>query len=669
MTTSWRLPSKLLVAALLSAAVAGQSWVQQSIGLHLGGPVFREGGVAGGPVTFLAPDVWEWDGADWEVSSALPAGTYLANFAFDAARNEQVAIGSPDGIATTTYVRRGGAWLARGAAPAILRDVLAFHPGRGGVIAIGSPDQLWNGTAWTPLPAVPARDAILAAAHDPSRGVLVALGVNASGNATVWESGSSGTWQLVPTGNSPALLSSPLLAWDPITAQMVLFLLQASGSASAATWSWNGSAWTQRNTTTVPDGPQFPRLALDPVRGRLRLFGSETRNWEWTGSDWLEYSPYGSSMSASQVWNSLLRRLSRYDSEASYDWDGRTWTRTPMVTPPIGDEPAAFDVMTFSTVLLRRRPFGSTSSETWLQAPGGPWQLVATAAAPPARSMHALLSAPLSGGVVLFGGFDASIVPLADTWWWNGAWTELTNSLALSPPPGQCVSGSAMQVGTPPMLASGSQLWRWTNQWQLVDAGAPLVLPLALTVRSDGTPVIAGYDGTRNLIVDLRGGQWRVLSTGAPFVDALLEDPLRGTLLAYYHGEVAAFTATPAGEAAIGPGCGLPEPRIVGRGLSQWDNPSFAIALRGAPSVPAALVFAASAGNQVLGSGCTLWLGAASEFRFAVTDAEGAVDFALPIPAVPALRGLAAFVQGGTLQSSAPLGIALSGGLRISVGD
>ena len=71
----------------------------------------------------------------------------------------------------------------------------------------------------------------------------------------------------------------------------------------------------------------------------------------------------------------------------------------------------------------------------------GSWTQLSPANSPSARSSAAMAYDPANGGLVLFGGGDASSTPLGDTWTWNGStWTQL------NPPTSPSARASASMV-------------------------------------------------------------------------------------------------------------------------------------------------------------------------------------------------------------------------------
>jgi hypothetical protein len=237
----------------------------------------------------------------------------------------------------------------------------------------------WDGTHWTRLhPAAappPVASALMAA--DAADGTLVLYG--AAGNTWTWD---GTTWRSHP--GSPPLDASAVMAYDPATRGVLLYLAPTGGEHQ--TWRWDGAAWTRLAPRTTPD-IVMGAMAFDGRR--LLLVGAPfgfvqgqpvTQTWAWDGADW-----------------SLL---------------------APAVRLPLSAETgAAYDPARSQVVAL-------AGGETWLWD-GATWRRVHPAHQPPARLGAALAADARSGGVVLYGGHSAAGAALGDLWTWDGAdWTQ-----------------------------------------------------------------------------------------------------------------------------------------------------------------------------------------------------------------------------------------------------
>jgi hypothetical protein len=66
---------------------------------------------------------------------------------------------------------------------------------------------------------------------------------------------------------------------------------------SDATWTWDGSNWTQQTPATSPPPREAAAMAYDPATGNIVMFGGQVRNgvsgdtWTWDGSNWTRQTP------------------------------------------------------------------------------------------------------------------------------------------------------------------------------------------------------------------------------------------------------------------------------------------------------------------------------------------------------------------------------------------
>lgn len=109
-------------------------------------------------------------------------------------------------------------------------------------------------------------------------------------------------------------------------------------------------------------------------------------------------------------------------------------------------------------------------------------------------------------------------------------------------------------------------------------------------------------------------------------------------------------------------------PAIGSTSLPTLGNAHFDFVLANAlPSAPAALHLSPSAGVIHLPP-CTVYLAAPYTFAHTGTDALGAATFVTPIPADPAVLGLAVYAQWTVLDPVAGRGLTLSDAQRLLVG-
>lgn len=84
------------------------------------------------------------------------------------------------------------------------------------------------------------------------------------------------------------------MAYDPVSRQVLMF----GGLAEPLvplddTWTWDGATWTERHPGTSPPARWGARMAHDPARGEVVLFGGYGLNdtWIWNGTSWMQQTP------------------------------------------------------------------------------------------------------------------------------------------------------------------------------------------------------------------------------------------------------------------------------------------------------------------------------------------------------------------------------------------
>lgn len=167
-----------------------------------------------------------------------------------------------------------------------------------------------------------------------------------------------------------------------------------TGAPENDTWTFDGTAWTQRFALTNPAVRYDHALAHDSGRnetvlfgGRNTVFSSMPDTWVWDGVDWIRRFP-GQSPAP------------RYGHRLAYD--------------------AAHGV----TVLFGGRDATTVFGDTWLWNGVGWTQ--APVSGPAARFDHVLVYDAAREGIVLFGG-DGGGGPLGDLWELTpSGWTEVT---------------------------------------------------------------------------------------------------------------------------------------------------------------------------------------------------------------------------------------------------
>ena len=264
----------------------GTNWVQVSSGtvppsLDYASMVYNQaaGNVVmfGGDLAGASDETWIWNGTGWtEASPATnPPPRVFASMVYDKARSNAVLFG---GAATLSAFSQflGDTWT-------------------------------WNGDNWTeevPTVAPPGRYGV-ALAEDPTSGSAVEFGgaqedSDSGGSDDTWTWG-GGSWTKDSPASSPSPRHDAAMAYDPVANETVLFGGAAVTNAPLEdTWTWNGTTWEQQFPPTSPPTLAGAAMAYDPATQTVVLFGGRgngpgiglsNATWTWNGSTWSERSP------------------------------------------------------------------------------------------------------------------------------------------------------------------------------------------------------------------------------------------------------------------------------------------------------------------------------------------------------------------------------------------
>lgn len=227
---------------------------------------------------------------------ALPVLGASFSAAYDAATQQLVVFGGIDSY-DATWIWDGHRWtLARpSAAPqGRFNAASAYDPLTRVVMLYGgrlSPGDLvqdtwaWDGTTWRRLDAgSSALPPYATMAWDDSRRQMVLVDKASNSGTWTW----SGTrWLRQPHGDLAAGTSLIGMAEDPVSHLLLGVSCCATGGGATSTLTWDGSAWHQVGTNTVPGFTVA--LVRDPISNRLLMFGDPAlvpQVWSWTGRDW-----------------------------------------------------------------------------------------------------------------------------------------------------------------------------------------------------------------------------------------------------------------------------------------------------------------------------------------------------------------------------------------------
>ena len=283
------------------------------------------------------------------------------------------------------------------------------------------------------------------------------------------------TWTLQTPASAPPISNGEqAMVYDEARGEVLLFGGELDGNESNATWTWDGSTWTQRFPANAPEARRSHAMVYDSVRQEVVLFGGQIDRWDTAPPD-------------------------------TWIWDGNNWSERPTLDRPRDryGHAFAFDPIRGVGVL-----FGGEgdedegrSTETWLWDGAG-WRQQFPLTVPQGRYMHGMAFDPNLGEVIMVGG-DLGGGPsglLGDTWSWNGFDWVQRSSL-----PPRMDFGLALDVGRQHIVMFGGttdsgisdETWEWNGSaWRLM---SPAARPNAYA------PTRLVYDGINDAIL-LFGG-------------------------------------------------------------------------------------------------------------------------------------------------------------------
>ncbi len=660
-------------------------------------------------------DTREWDGSQWVPRVTTPVLAPSGAMTYDAVRRRTVLL-----FGRSTWEWDGMVWVERPftLGPDARRQRAMVHDfSRQRLVLFGGSEAQIDGVTWefdggawqqraSTGPTPRFRHAM---AYDATRGRVVLFGGHDGqaelGDTWEWD---GVAWMSPATGIAPGPRLGQALTYDPFRRHVLLHGGVAQYRALADTWTWNGSAWTQLAAGGGPAAPGTMAMVYDVARRRavLTIAGDDTLAvWEHDGVRWSlrsEVGEPGSRVDARMVFDDTRRRavlfggLDRYGRPGGlWEWDGLAWHHRAEPGGPgsVGSHAMAFDAARGQVVV-----FGGAMgpSVTWLWD-GRAW--TQGAGGPSARHWSAMASDPLRQRVVLFGGNDATGL-LGDTWEWDGtAWTQRGPANAPSPRVGAAMAWDPVRQRV--VLFGGvfhryqagiftvvdrDDTWEWDGVNWL--QRRPAVTPLGRSRHG------MAWDGARQRVVMAGGYQsyggkhisthalpdaWEWDGVGWTSVPAAASagsmamawDAVRqrlvtvgdqGTWLRGMHAPAAAVTH--------GAGCGSAGrvPQLQGN-APLLGGPVLLDLLTAMPGAPCLIGVAASSRSVMLPGGCTLLIDSPLASVLVSSSVFGTATARFLVPEAPGLRGLTLFAQGAVLDPGTPLGVGLSGGLRLVLGE
>lgn len=442
--------------------------------------------------------VWRLDGLSWQVV-ATGGLTYRTSVrgVFDEARGRLVVFGGGatgdmddtwewDGIAWTEVNLTGVRPLARS------RHSMAYDPLRQRIVLQGGRNHStllqdtweWDGSSWILKSAVfPNSRYDAAMAFDPvSQRVILHGGSPQSCANSCTYAWMGEAWELAATGGPGTNSSVPCsMTVDPARGRVLLFAGTGDGSASN-TYEWTGTAWSWLSST----GPTYrfdAAMCFDPARGEVVLAGGRYGSfdgavdiWSWNGTAWTESQHFENIKDSASAADPLRRRVVEFGGtrpqggfatavNTMREWDGEAWRNVPAVGPSPRSRAALAWHAGLGQLVLFGGFDGSNQpvADTWL-FDGQQWSRLVIPG-PSARGGHTMTWDALHDRILLFGGSN-SVSTLQDTWEFDGSsWYQVASIGPTFAPKGMAYDAAAERIilstGVGSADPSTTETWMW----------------------------------------------------------------------------------------------------------------------------------------------------------------------------------------------------------------
>jgi len=673
----------------------------------------------------------EWDGTAWH--RGTDAGSDRGYCYMDTAANRLVLAqeyGYGSGPAFIFRERFGNEWQSMAVAGGPTNrwgTSLAYDQQRGELVAFGGYDGmagaavgetwLFDGSSWQQRDVLgPTAGSYSAMTYDSGRQRVVLFGghdgTGVLGGTWEWD---GAAWSQVATANAPPARWFGAMTYDSARGVVVM----GCGSATipfADLWEYDGIDWQQRATPPIPIGANSSRMVYDAARAETLLLGwRDSHGWygdvlAWDGAQWsnrpgLGLLPWRLSGAAGCTDHNgaFVLRFggtsggSFYAAQSLFGWDGANWTMLNSGGPGPLQSAVMWPMANATFLFGGSDSTGALLADTWRWDSGG-WVQLAPAASPPARSNTAAAFHSSQGHALMFGGATTTALygGAGDTWKFDGtSWQQLTvgpapgarrhHTMAYDPVRDRVVMcGGINQAPWPSPSMVFSDTWEHdgTSWTQVLASGGP-----HRHLGNDSSMSMA-FDETRQRIVavatsslgyrlwEYDGVTWSQLAVAGDQNSAhpLLAYSARadtspgGNLVVTDIFGVMELLPHPSSAESYGSACTAAAPLLGASQMPDIGQASFAVEATLAPANGPIVIVAGdqSANQQALG--CTLLVQPTTTMLM-VADAQGFAAQPLTLPANPALLGGEFFFQAAVLDATAPAGISLSRGLRITLGE
>jgi len=442
------------------------------------------------------------------------------------------------------------------------------------------------------------------------------------------------------------------------------------------TWEWDGVRWSQVSTNVG-----WSNISWSATHRRVVGFDGATGDtWTWNGTVWNRIpGPIAGRSSFAISYDVGRRRVVAYEFGTVSEWDGATWRSVAGSGPQADLSAMVYDAARGNTLLFGGEIFGfGPLGETWTWS-GVSWNQLRPPVAPPPRLGHAMAYDSQRSRVVLFGGDF-----LDDTWEWDGTnWIERVPAQRPGSRSGHRMAYDSSRGRV--VLYGGygglEDTWEWdgTNWVELRPAQTPGPrLSFGMSYDPIARVVVLTGGNAAGDTWQWDGANWTPIATAgrAPWSGNMVWDDARQEMVALTRGSNAETwvlrNTVPASTQTYGTGCAssVAPSSLANFGRPALGNRSFAIDLYGVASfAPAAVVVSTSPSAVAVGP-CTILVGPGpSGALLTHTNARGFASARLPIPASTSVLGAQVFAQGWVLDPSSPIGVALTPGVALVLGE
>lgn len=370
-----------------------------------------------------------------------PTSRNLSAMAYDAGRGVCVLFGGQDDLRTfrglsDTWEWDGARWRERAFTrrpAARAAHAMAYDETRGCIVLFGgvlpSNELLgdtwtYNGSKWTlASESGPPAQGHHVMVYDDAEQVVVLVG---AGGVWTWD-GRDWTQR---SADVPRFNSKPTAAFDRERKVVVVF---ARSDFDRTTFEWNGISWIDRTTNIGPRTDRPVAMTVDADRRVTVLTGVSAgplplyETWEWDGDTWLRVSESKTDPAPSDTLAyDSARGVTVSHSTHTSECDGALWTPRgpgPRMLHAMTYDPARQEVLVFGGARVADTGSGNVYfNDLWGLTREG-WKRH-EAVGPAPRYGPSMAYDEARDVVVLFGGRDATRVPIDDTWEWDGEqWT------------------------------------------------------------------------------------------------------------------------------------------------------------------------------------------------------------------------------------------------------